>query len=64
MKPLAYALLLGLGIFLGNRIGNSYSDKYMSAELEKTEFDPYIEVFNGIPEGSIGDIYNNFYKDL
>ena len=64
LKPMGYGLLLCLGVFLGNKIGDSYTNKEMSANLERFEINPYLEVFSGLPEGSIGEAYINLHRDF
>ena len=64
LKPVAFGLIFIAGIFFGYKLGDSYVSKEMSSYLEEFDENVYFEIFDDIPEGSIGDAYINFYKEL
>jgi len=61
LKPAAYALLFIFGIVFGFSLGESYLDMRMFRQ--EIEEPIYIEVFDNLPEGSIGEVYLNYYNE-
>lgn len=69
-KPLKYfkiAMVTAIfifGIFSGYKLGISYISKELNYYQEKLDETFYSNVFDELPEGSIGEIYANFYKEF
>lgn len=61
LKPAAYALLFIFGIVFGFSLGESYLDMRMFRQ--EVEQPIYIEIFDNLPEGSIGEVYLNYYNE-
>ena len=61
LKPAACALLFIFGIIFGFKLGESYLDMHMFRQ--EVEQPIYIEIFDNLPEGSIGEVYLNYYNE-
>jgi len=64
LKPVAYGVLFAVGIFFGYELGDSYVSEEMSGYLEEFDENIYLDIFDEVPEGSIGDAYINFHNEL
>lgn len=69
-KPLKYfkiAMVTAIfifGIFSGYKLGSSYINKELNIYQVKYDETFYSNVFDELPEGSIGELYANFYKEF
>jgi len=61
LKPAVCTGLLVFGIVFGYNLGKSYVDvRMLQQEVEEPV---YVTMFDYLPEGSIGDIYLNYYNE-
>ena len=64
LEPAVYSLILVVGLFAGYSLGNSYVEKGRTAGDMMAEDEMYIDVFNELPEGTIGEIYLSTFNEL
>ena len=69
-KPLKYfkiatvTAIFIFGIFSGYKLGVSYMNREFNLYQERFDEAFYLKVFDELPEGSIGKIYVNFFKEF
>ena len=59
IKPVAHAALLVFGIVSGYALGSYYTE--ITALEEAVRTPAYVQTFEALPEGSLEEVYYNFY---